>query len=112
MKAGKIKQQNIVCKTTLLVFIITLMIYLSTKDALADLIISGMIFGGIGFMMMFDETFDGFLGSDLNISTFDAVRQLSEQVGDDTVINIDDDNSITLKDVQKVSLRTNDFQFV
>ncbi|WP_417453881.1 calcium-binding protein [Kiloniella sp.] len=48
----------------------------------------------------------------LNISTFDAVLQLAEQVGDDTVINIDDDNSITLKDVQKTALHADDFQFV
>ncbi|KLN58901.1 hypothetical protein WH96_20520 [Kiloniella spongiae] len=48
----------------------------------------------------------------LNISTFDAVIQLAEQVGNDTVINIDDDNSITLKDVQKTALHADDFQFV
>ncbi|WP_085902498.1 calcium-binding protein [Kiloniella majae] len=48
----------------------------------------------------------------LNISTFDDALQLSEQVGNDTVINIDDDNSITLKDVQKTALHADDFQFV
>ncbi|WP_421781244.1 hypothetical protein [Kiloniella litopenaei] len=63
--------------------------------------------------------FDAGVGSEdsiriegLNISTFDAVLQLAEQVGDDTVINIDDDNSITLKDVQKTALHADDFQFV
>ncbi|MEH6633281.1 MAG: hypothetical protein V7776_20900 [Halopseudomonas aestusnigri] len=47
----------------------------------------------------------------LNISTFDDVLEQAEQVGDDTVISIDAENSITLMDVNIADLHVDDFLF-
>jgi Ca2+-binding RTX toxin-like protein len=51
------------------------------------------------------------LDSDL-FSDFAAVIAASQQVGADTVITLDADNSITLQNVQLASLQANDFLFV
>ena len=65
-----------------------------------------------------NDTIDGFQSIDRIQFDDDAVRGLrvvidaSQQVGADTVITLDADNTITLQNVQLTSLQANDFLFV
>ncbi len=59
----------------------------------------------------FDDDDDRIVFDDL-FGSFQAVKAASKQVGDDTVIRLDANNTITLEDVRLSSLHASDFLFV
>ena len=62
-------------------------------------------------MTDFDRDDDRIVFDDL-FGSFQAVRNASRQVGSDTVITLDANNTIRLEDVRLSSLQSNDFLFV